>query len=433
VYFCSVHAASAAMLVAGPMAGPAAMRSALVWMQSDTAVSARLEYWVAQEKHKVSPVIELNAQDDFTGHITLNNLEPGVSYSYRVLFNNKPADTRTYQLATQALWQWRTNPPDSRVLIGSCAYINEAKYDRPNTPYGGGYEIFSSMAAQKPDLTIWMGDNVYFREVDYDSPSGMAYRYRHDRALPELQGLLRTGQHAAIWDDHDYGPNDANSSFVFKADALTLFKRYWANPSYGLPDAPGIFTVVHHNDADFFMLDDRWYRDNDRLAGSERAMFGMSQLGWLKNALLNSSASFKIIVAGNQFLSEQNKWEGWLNFPEERRSFIDWLGKNKVDGVLFASGDRHQTELMRMERTGTYPLYEVTCSPLTAGTHSLTDEQNNPMRVPGTLVGERNYCSLEFSGTSQGRKLTLHSFNAKGKVLWEKPILKQDLSSSVVR
>jgi alkaline phosphatase D len=88
---------------------------------------------------------------------------------------------------------------------------------------------------------------------------------------------------------------------------------------------------------------------------------------------------------------------------------------------------------MRMERKGTYPLYELTCSPLTAGTHSLTDEQNNPMRVPGTLVGERNYCSLEFSGTNQDRKLTLHSYNSKGKVLWEHPILKQELSSFVVR
>ena len=427
----SLHAEE--RLLAGPMAGPSQMRSVIIWVQSDAQAAARLEYWAGQEKHSLSEAVQLQAQEDFAGHIVVKNLEPGIKYSYRVILNNKPADKRIYQVATQSLWQWRSDPPDSRVLIGSCAYINEAKYDRPNTPYGGGYEIFASMAAAKPDLTIWMGDNVYFREVDYDSPAGMAYRYRHDRALPQLQSLLNTGTHAAIWDDHDYGPNDANSSFQFKAEALELFKRYWANPSYGVLEAKGIFTVIHHNDADFFMLDDRWYRDNDRLVGSEKAMFGERQLSWLKNALLNSTANFKIIVGGNQFLSEQNKWEGWLNFPLERRSFIDWLGANKVDGVMFASGDRHQTELMRMNRPANYPLYELTCSPLTAGTHSMTEEQNNPMRVPGTLVGEKNYCSMEFSGTNKDRQLALRSYGSSGKLLWEQRISKQEISQAPVK
>lgn len=425
---------SAAKLVAGPMAGPSAMRSVVVWVQSDSLADARLEYWSARESHKVSQAVKLQKQDDFAGQILLDNLEPGVSYHYRVLLNNQPAGKQSYQVATQALWQWRTDPPNSKVLIGSCAYINDDKYDRPNSTYGGGYEIFASMAAAKPDLTLWMGDNVYFRDVDYGSPSGMAYRYRHDRALPQLQSLLNTGGHAAIWDDHDYGTNDANSSFTLKADSLALFKRYWANPSYGLPDLQGNFTVVHHNDADFFMLDDRWYRDNDHLEGAEhKVMFGERQIAWLKNALLSSTANFKIIVGGNQFLDDQNKWEGWLNFPEERRGFIDWLTVSRVDGVMFASGDRHQTELMRMERKDAYPLYELTCSPLTAGTHSMAGEQNNPMRVPGTLVGEKNFCSLQFSGSNKDRQLALRSYDATGRVLWEQHLSKQELTNRLVK
>jgi alkaline phosphatase D len=429
---CMAPFANAEKLTAGPMAGPSAMRSVTVWMQSDSSAKARLEYWTDKAPHKNSPSIELKPQDDFAGHITLVDLVPGTKYQYRVLLNNKPVDGRVYQLATQTLWQWRTDPPSSKVLLGSCAYINEGIFDRPNNSYGGGYEIFESMAAAKPDLTIWMGDNVYFREVDYDSPSGMSYRYRHDRALPQLQTLLNTGAHAAIWDDHDYGPNDSNSSFVLKADSLALFKRYWANPSYGLPDAQGVFTVVHHNDADFFMLDDRWYRDGDRAPESEiKGLFGERQLNWLKDALLSSTANFKIIVAGGQMLNEQNRWEGWLNFITERRKFLDWLAVNKVDGVMFASGDRHQTELFRMQRTDNYPLYELTCSPLTAGTHNLDNEQNNPMRVAGTLVGEKNFCSMEFSGTYQDRQMMVRSYGTKGEVLWERKISKQEISKPI--
>ena len=421
--------AHAATMVAGPMAGPSATRSVNIWLQSDAAGSARLQYWDEKSKPKSSRPTELKAQDDFAGHIALENLEPGTRYSYRILLDNKPVNKRVYQVSTQALWQWRTDPPDSKILLGSCAYINEEQYDRPKNTYGGGYEIFASMAAAKPDLTLWMGDNVYFREVDYDSASGMAYRYKHDRALPELQALLNTGSHAAIWDDHDYGPNDANSSFMLKADSLALFKRYWGNPSYGLPDMRGIFTIVHHNDADFFMLDDRWYRDNDHMPDSEnKSMFGERQMNWLKNALLNSTANFKIIVGGNQFLNDQNRWEGWLNFPAERKMFLAWLAAAKVNGVMFASGDRHQTELFRLNRQDNYPLYELTCSPLTAGTHSLDSEQNNSMRVPGTLVGERNFCSMEFSGTSQDRKIAIKAYGSTGKELWVQQISKQEIS-----
>lgn len=423
----------AVSLVAGPMAGPSAMRSTTLWLQADAASKVRLAYWTDAKNSKLSSVTELSAANDFSGVVTLENLEPGTRYHYRILLDGKAADSRPHQVVTQALWQWRTDPPNSKVLLGSCAYINETVYDRPNNSYGGGYEIFNSMANAQPDLTIWMGDNVYFREVDYDSPSGMAYRYRYSRALPQLQALLNTGGHAAIWDDHDYGPNDSNSSFIFKADALALFKRYWANPSYGLPDAQGVFSVVHHNDADFFLLDDRWYRDSDRMADGNKKMFGERQLTWLKNALLNSQANFKIIVGGNQFLNDQNRWEGWLNFPDERHNFIEWLSVNKVDGVMFASGDRHQTELLRLVRADNYPLYELTCSPLTAGTHSLDNEQSNPMRVPGTLVGERNFCSLEFSGGNQDRKLTMRSLSATGKMLWEQQISKQEISKTVIK
>src|SRR5205814_10050326 len=108
-------------------------------------------------------------------------------------------------------------------------------------PYGGSYSIFAKMAAQKADLMLWLGDNVYLRENEYTSAEGMRYRYRSDRAQADLQPLLRTGQHAAIWDDHDFGPDDSNSSFVFKDESLALFKRYWANGSYGLLETPGVF------------------------------------------------------------------------------------------------------------------------------------------------------------------------------------------------
>jgi alkaline phosphatase D len=149
----------------------------------------------------------------------------------------------------------------------------------------------------------------------------MHYRYTHDRALKGLQPLLRKGRHYAIWDDHDYGPNDSNKSLILEDESLTLFKRYWVNPSFGLPELPGVFTVVSYGDADLFLLDDRYYRDGDTMPDrADKAMFGPRQIAWLEDALLNSPATFKIIVAGGQMLNDFDVFEGWNHFPAERDS-----------------------------------------------------------------------------------------------------------------
>lgn len=418
----------AAQLHAGPMVGTVSMRSATVWVQADEATQAWLEYRMPDGKLRHTEKIPLNRAHHFTGHFVVTGLEPGQRYEYRVMFDGKAVASKL-SFMTQPLWQWRTDPPAFTALTGSCLYLNEKQYDRPGTPYGGHYEILKSMVAIQPDLTIWLGDNLYFREVDYGSPGDMALRYRHDRALPELQKLLQTGQHYAIWDDHDYGSNDSDKSFIFKQESLALFKDYWANPSYGTAETPGVFTKVSYHDVDFFLLDDRYNRDNQNMPDTaDKALFGKAQMDWLKNALLSSTASFKIIAAGGQMINDENRYEGWQSYTAERKGFFDWLVQTRVNGVMFLSGDRHQTELMRVPRADAYPLYELTCSPLTAGTHNVDSEMSNPVLIAGTMVGERNFCTLSFSGSFKERVMDIKSFDVHGKQLWTKQLGLKELS-----
>jgi alkaline phosphatase D len=429
-----VDSAWAFQLKAGPMVGAGGMRAALIWLQGDSAARVQVEYWNAShadDKRRSAP-LDLSPSGDYTAKIEIDALEPGQTYDYRVLADGKPpAIDQPLELRTPPLWRWRGDPPDFTLLTGSCAYINEPAYDRPGKPYGDGYGIFQTMARLHPDLTVWLGDNLYFREADFTSRWGMRYRYARDRALKGLQPLLQTGRHVAIWDDHDYGPNDSNRSFIFKDESLTLFKRYWANPSFGLPELPGVFTVVSYGDADIFMLDDRYYRDGDAMPDKlQMAMFGPGQIAWLENALLNSTATFKIIAAGGQMLNDFDAYEGWNHFPAERDPFLAWIARAKINGIMFLSGDRHHTELLRVMRPDGYPFYELTCSPLTSGPHDISGERNKPILVPGTLVGERNFCSMRFEGAGDQRRVVLRSFDAAGKELWQHEIRASELKSS---
>lgn len=377
-------------------------------------------------------VVEATAATGYTAHVVIAGLEPGRAYTYELLVDGR-AVARPYptRFRTQALWQWRTDPPAFTVALGSCAYVNDAPYDRPGTPYGAGAGIFASIARLGPAAMVWLGDNTYLREVDWWSEAGMDYRHAHTRAIPDLQPLLASTANYATWDDHDFGPNDADGSWVLKGIALRLFQRYWANVSYGLPDVPGVFGQFQVNDAEFFLVDDRYHRSsNSAPADSAKRMLGEQQLAWLIDALSTSRAPFKFVAVGGQVLNPFSVFETYATFPFERQRLLDELARRRISGVVFLTGDRHFTELTRLERPGMPPLLDFTSSPLTAGAGGPSPrEADNPLRVPGTLV-ERTHTfgTLSFDGPRTDRRLTMRTHDAAGTLLWERMVTARELA-----
>lgn len=147
-----------------------------------------------------------------------------------------------------------------------------------------------------------------------------------------------------------------------------------------------------------------------------------------------SYAPFKIIVGGGQMLNNHHEYEGWDKYRYERDPFLHWLDENKITGVMFLSGDKHHTEMLRADRPDAYPLYEMTCSPLTAGTHSSKSggDLDNPRLVKGSLVNKHNYCKFSFSGPRTDRRLQIDVIGHEGKKYWSKQIKSSVLSYAQV-
>ncbi|MCB1121986.1 MAG: alkaline phosphatase D family protein, partial [Verrucomicrobiae bacterium] len=125
----------------------------------------------------------------------------------------------------------------------------------------------------------------------------LAEEYRSQRQVRSLQPVLRSIPNLAIWDDHDYGLNGHDRENPIKDVALKVFKDYWANPGYGLPDAPGVFFQYSYGGVDFFFLDGRYYRDPATMDdGPGKTMLGSKQLAWLKAGLKKSQAPFKFLI-----------------------------------------------------------------------------------------------------------------------------------------
>jgi alkaline phosphatase D len=410
-------------LQAGPMNAWAAMGEACVWVQTKEPARIQLAFWKKDSPKaapRLSPLLSTTKEGDCIARFVLTELSSGTAYDYRVLLEGIPIGEGGFH--TQKQWRYRGKAPDLDFLLGSCLYINEKKTDRPGKPYGGGYEIFTAMAELKPDFMLWLGDNCYLREPDWLTPQGIRRRYRRSRAFGPLQGFWRATQHYAIWDDHDYGPNDSDRSFRLKDDSLRIFKEYWPQPRYGIRQAPGCFYNFTWSDCEFFMLDDRSYRSPNRSQNNDnKVMLGLRQMQWLKDSLISSKARFKFIVNGGQMTNPLVFFEGFGKFPSEQKQLFDFIKNNKLKGIIFLSGDRHASELLAYQHGEGASIWpEFTSSPLGAGYGGYSKESQNPIRVPGTwITKERSFGRVQVLGKGKNRRVLFGSYRSDGSLIWE--------------
>ena len=428
-------------VVSGPWAGNIELRNATIWVEVSSAVKrVAVKYFPIADPKKIKTILYKGILgNDFNPiKIELNGLDFNTTYRYTLLFDGKPVNISTpTKFITKDLWQHRKPAPDFSFLAGSCAYFNEPVFDRPGKPYGGDSSIFETMANTPADFHIWMGDNWYTREVDYSTSWGLNYRVSRDRGQKVLQRLMASMPQYAIWDDHDYGPNNAGKSYILKEETRQIFKNYTLNPSYG-EEGKGIYTKFSYSDVDFFLTDDRYFRSEPQMADSidgkpspTKTYFGPMQMEWLKNALLNSQATFKIIVTGSQVLNPLNKYECMRQYSYEYQELLDFITGHRINGLLIFSGDRHHSEVIKMERAGLHPIYDVTMSPYTAGVSKAAGvEEKNPYRVAGTLVEAQNFGKISVNGKKNERVLTVHFMGIKGEKLGELFVSEKELKTN---
>jgi alkaline phosphatase D len=423
-------------VISGPMLGPVELRDAKIWAEVSPEVKSFSIQYNKKGETKSNTVLYRGELGKEFNPVTMaiGGLEVNSIYEYKLLINNKVTG-KGGTFTTKDLWQWRKPPPEFSFLTGSCAYFNQPQYDRPGKPYGGDSSIFETMAKEKAAFMLWLGDEWYTREVDYYSDWGLWNRASHDRALPIIQDFLKAMPHLATWDDHDYGPNDIGGYYTLKEESRKVFTSYYCNASWGF-NGQGIYGMTSWGDADIFITDDRWWRNADAIKDSidgrpnpEKQMLGAEQMKWLKNSLLYSQATFKIIAVGSQVLNPASPYDKFKDFSFEYNDLMQFLKEYKINGVIFLTGDRHHSEIIKVDRPGTYPLFDITVSPLTSGTHVFGGtEKNNPYRVLG-IDQKQNYGKFNFSGPRGNRMLTVEYFGVKGDKLGQWSVSEKDLKT----
>lgn len=93
------------------------------------------------------------------------------------------------------------------IAFGSC--------NRQNLPQ----PLWDVIANDKPDLWIWLGDNIYG-----DSNDMAVLKAKYDLQANQESYKRLTAQTPVIgtWDDHDFGRNDAGKTYPFKKESQQL-------------------------------------------------------------------------------------------------------------------------------------------------------------------------------------------------------------------
>ncbi len=240
--------------------------------------------------------------------------------------------------------------------------------------------ILERVVLEKPDLFIFLGDNIY---GDTEDMAELRKSYRELAAKPEFQQLRASTYVNATWDDHDYGTNDAGRHYPFKVESKEIFLDFWNEPARSSRrQHPGIYHSEYYgtgrNTVQVILLDTRTFRDdllpnNDKKhwkndyrpnENPDSTFLGAAQWAWLETEL-KQPATFHIIATSNQFCHEYNGWESWTNVPHEQQRMVELIRSEQAEGVVFISGDVHWGELSMVEPASMYPLYDMTSSGIT--------------------------------------------------------------------
>jgi alkaline phosphatase D len=259
-------------------------------------------------------------------------------------------------------------------LFGSCLHQN-----RPQP-------IWESVVARKPDLFLFLGDNIYGDTADIFV---LREKYVRLGAQPGFQALVKTCRVLATWDDHDYGVNDGGVEFRAKREAQEAFLDFFGvSEESPRRKREGVYDAT--------VFESRWAACADHLAryallpqplifvdppeGKKKRYIapntapGRDDPRRVAMALAGGAAPCSLRICGSSA-------RAFRCFPRSivsrngrtsrssRERLCRLIAETRAGGVIFVSGDRHMAEISRLPADALcgvgYALYDVTSSGLT--------------------------------------------------------------------
>jgi PhoD-like phosphatase len=263
--------------------------------------------------------------DDRVVRWEIGGLEAGTAYHYAVVVDGHRDEGR-------GAGRFRTAPAGPRsitVAVAACART------------GSNGAVFDAIRAVHPDLYVVEGDLHYGNVTDSDAGTFLGL---YDRVLtaPAQAALYRSTPVAYVWDDHDYGTNDADAGAPSRDAARAAYRQ--AVPYGELPggsDSGAIYQAFTMGRVRFLLTDTRSER-------SGTSMLGGRQLEWLLDEIRTASRTHALVVWVNPdpwIAPAEPGRDDWGGYAEERRLIADTIAEAGTHNLVMLSGDAHMVAL----------------------------------------------------------------------------------------
>jgi len=332
-------------------------------------------------------------QEEVENDVLSDRLPPAEAWleDLRKLGRENPKDT-------QAIF--RTFPDSAKTqgqlgfVLGSCRYPGLLwKAKRADRIFGPMLTEVQGQADHRRgpcSLALMVGDQIYADKFNRLIPIDLADtfeefqdRYREAFGSPHMRELLRRTTTYMILDDHEIEDNWAQDRIRDAAKRRLFNLAIGAYMSYQWSHSPRnwgrrLYYKFDCGGYPFFVLDTRTQRYLDDVADDlgDNHLLGRPALGgdepnqlsrlldWLKQQQATRKNIPKFIVSSSVFVPNPmsarvraniKKLEGsdsWPAFPTTRRALLDCIVENRIQNVVFLSGDIHCSNVAAMRFSG---------------------------------------------------------------------------------
>jgi alkaline phosphatase D len=478
------------LMPSGVQTGDVTDARAIVWSRTDRPARLVVE-WATNDRFEQARVVAGPAaleQSGFTASIDLRELPPGEQIFYRARFESLEAPGT---FSEPVPGRFRTAPWGPRPIrvawsgdmVGQGWGIDPAR---------GGLRIYDALLRAAPDVFIHSGDMIYadgplvpevtlddgsvWRNVVTEAKSKVAETLDEFRGnfVYHLMDEQARRFHAAVpmiaqWDDHEVVNNwypglqlDYDDRYTVKSASLLAARAKQAMfecvPLRRSADEAGrVYRRFSYGPLlDVFVIDLRSYRgpNTPNREGSGAVLAGVEQMAWLKAALRQSSAVWKVIasdmpiglVVGDRVREGRPTFEAWANAdggpPSGRElelaDLLAFIKREQVRNTVWITADVHYAAAHhyapeRAAFTDFDPFWEFVAGPMHAGTfgpNALDATFGPEVRfnsvAPGSKGNRPPGDGLQFYGQMDidpaTRALTVGLYDVSGRRLWQQEI-----------
>jgi alkaline phosphatase D len=463
----------------GVQSGDITANRAIIWSRSDRPTRMIVEYATTesfQNPRRITGPAAIETSD-FTARVDLTDLPANQRIFYRVAFQDL-SDIKVFSEPVMGSFHTAPNTKRDVTFVWGGDVCGQGWGINPEF---GGMKIYEAMRQMQPDFFIHSGDTIYAdgvipAEVKLDDGSiwkniTTPEKSKVAETLDEFRGNYRYNlldeylrrfnaevPMLAQWDDHEVRNNwypgqilDDNRYAVKSVDLLVARARRafldYMPIRFNADDPERIYRAYNYGPLlDVLMLDERSYRgpntpNRQTAAGDETIFLGSAQMQWVKQRLLASKATWKVIASdmpigiivrdGKNFEAFANGNGPALGRELEIGDLLRFIKLRKIKNVVWITADVHYCaahfyDPSRAQFTEFSPFWEFVAGPLNAGTFGpgeMDDTFGPQVKFTGVQKGMRPnrspkdgfqfFGAVKIDGKTEAMTVSLHDIAGK--------------------